>query len=114
VPECRSHPGNLEPGCRWCRAGITDDTRGRLVTRVADMITAPTLGAVMDVCAICCRAVFVDRVATPDPPDVILTLVCTVCAMKNPDTRPQVARLMMIAMRLGGALPPARKRPWHG
>lgn len=109
MPECASHPGNLVPGCRWCRAGITDDTRGRLVVRTADMRDVPGPGTVVEACAVCLRPVYVDRVATPDPPGESLALVCTVCALESPDTRPQVLRLLTAALRLGSVLPPAEK-----
>lgn len=110
MAECQAHPGNLVPGCRWCRAGITDDTKGRLVVRVADAVPgARTPSAVVEACAVCLRPVYVDRVATPDPPGEVLTLVCTMCAMENPDTRPQVITMMKAMLRLGSVLPPARK-----
>lgn len=109
MAECSVHPGNLLPGCRWCRAGISDDTRGRLVVRVSEMRAEPTPGAIIEACAVCYRAVYVDRVATPDPPGDALTLVCTACAMENPDTRPQVLRMMTTALRLGNVLPPASR-----
>lgn len=109
MTECPSHPGNLVPGCRWCRAGITDDTKGRLVVRVADMHVPPTPGAVIDVCAVCYRAVYVDRVATPDPPGETLTLVCTACGLEDPGTRGQVLGMMAVVARFGNALPPAER-----
>jgi hypothetical protein len=105
VAECSIHPGILAAGCRWCRAGITDDTQGRLVVRVADGLPSPT--SVIEACAVCREPVYVDRVATPDPPGEKLTLVCTVCSLENPDTRPQVLGMMTAALRLGSALPPA-------
>lgn len=108
MAECSIHPGNLAAGCRWCRAGIADDTRGRLVVRVADAVPgARTPWAVTEACAVCSHPVYVDRVATPDPPGETLTLACTVCALENPDTRPQVLGMMTAALRLGSALPPA-------
>lgn len=110
MTECPAHPGITAEGCRWCRAGITDDTRGRLVVRVADMRAAPTPGAITDACAVCYRTVYVDRVATPDPPGEVLTLVCTVCAMENPETRPQAVSMMTASLRLAAVLPPAERR----
>jgi hypothetical protein len=113
--ECPAHPGNLTPGCRWCRTGITDDTRGRLVVRVSDAAPgALTPAAVVEACAVCRQPVYVDRAATPDPPGETLTLVCTVCGLEDPGTREQVLSMMAVAARFGSALPPAegpRRRP---
>jgi hypothetical protein len=105
VAECPSHPGSLLPGCRWCRAGITDDTQGRLVVRVSDGLPSPT--SVIEACAVCREPAYVNRISTPDPPGETLPLVCTECALENPDTRPQVLRIMTALLRIGSALPPA-------
>ena len=82
--------------------------------RVSEMRGEPTPGSVIDVCAVCYRAVYVDRVSTPDPPGDPLTLVCTTCSLENPGTRPQVLRMMTAAVRLGSVLPPADKRRGRG
>lgn len=113
MPECPHHPGVLLAGaeCRWCRAGITDDTKGRLVICVADAAPwACTPTAVIEACAVCLRPAYVDRVTTPDPPGEALALVCVACALENPETRPQAIRMMTAAERLGSFLPPAAGR----
>ena len=110
VPECPSHPGNQVPGCRWCRAGITDDTRGRLVMAVADAAPwARTPTACIEACAVCLRPAYVDRVGTPDPPGEVLTLVCVTCALEDPGSRPQALSMITAMARLGSVLPPAGK-----
>lgn len=78
--------------------------------RVADAVPgARTPAAVVEACAVCLHAVYVDRVTIPDPPGETVTLVCTVCALENPDTRPQVINMVKATLRLRSVLPSAAK-----
>lgn len=108
MAECSVHPWDLLPECRWCRAGMKDDTRVRLVVRVAEMHGQPLPGTTVEACAVCQHAVFVDRVNSPDPRGLALPLVCIECAMEDPDGRRQVLNMMAAVARFGAVLPPAQ------